>query len=139
MIREMAIALRAGLQQGFVTLTDIEQWADQVLQSDFPYEDWLGDLSTASQRGVPATYSTLGTVSGDWTPDELWTAFKELLGKKLTAGEITTREAVTVLVAQNRETPLPQLVADAVAAMSRDYEQGKTADADTGFSRLLRT
>lgn len=130
MIKEKAISLRLGLERGFVSLEEIEKWADGVLQSDYPYEDWLGEVSTASQLGVPKTYSILGTVSGDVSAADLWTAFSELLTAKLKSGEVEPAEAHAILTAQG--AALPPDVASALAGMAGAPDLGSRLTALLG-------
>lgn len=132
MIKETSIALRLGLEKGFVSLEEIEKWADSVLQSDYPYEDWLGDLSTASQNGVPKTYSTLGTVTGEPVPEDMWAAFRDLFSRKIKSGEITAHEALTLLVSQG--DALPSQVAADVLKLSKDASASNVED---GVRRLI--
>ena len=67
-----------GLTEGFVTATEVINWADEVIVAAPKTEDWMLDISTASPEDRMGVLHHLHAVQGEIQPD----ALAELLAKK---------------------------------------------------------
>ena len=133
---------RLGLEKGFVSLQEIEAWADSILATDHPYETWLEELSYASKRGVPNTYSVLGTVPGTSTPESLWCQLKALLKTKLADRVISPRSVVSCLYWHSHDDVFPTEVEETIIGFELDYEcvdegYGDAAQVDTRVFKYI--
>ena len=116
-----ATILRFGLETGLADKCEIISWADQMLESDEPYTDWMGDLATCHDRPVSEIYGVLGSVPGQVDYDQLWSGLRDFIRERLSSSSIDPHVIISHVLTNYRNGFLPKDAEDKLIGFELDY------------------
>ena len=115
-IRDKALALRAGVICGYVSIPDVVAWADGLIAEDRSRDaPQLLDLALLRPADLGQAVSLLGEVPGEWNSVTVGRDIARLVHGALTGGKFTERQAATALRVAVREGLSPDAEFESMA------------------------
>ena len=119
---DAANAYRIAFEEHWISVRDVEVWADRAVAEAEAPEDWLLDISYAATLGASETLSALNAIPKDVDYRASWPTLRQLMLAALGSGNAGLSGLLSFLESMARCDELPEADASAVRRLVLDYE-----------------